>query len=128
MSKVLERILLDLLELYILTNDNHFGFKRKHGTDMCIYAFKEIVSKYRSLKSTMFVCFLDACKAFDRVNHTKLFHKLSLRGVPRYLIRILVFWYPFHVTNGVRQGGILSPFLFNVYMDELSNRLNGCSL
>ncbi len=45
MSKVLERILLDRLELYILTNDNQFGFKRKHGTDMCIYAFKEIVSK-----------------------------------------------------------------------------------
>jgi len=33
---------------------------------------------------------------------------------------------PFHVSNGVRQGGILSPFLFNVYLDELSNRLNGC--
>jgi len=61
----------------------------------------------------------------------KLFHKLSLRGVPCYLIRILVFWYanqtmmvrwgdamsdPFHVSNGVRQGGILSPFLFNVYI------------
>ena len=38
----------------------------------------------------------------------------------------------FHVTNGVRQGGILSPFLFNVYMDELSIKLSaintGCSI
>ena len=29
----------------------------------------------------------------------------------------------FHVSNGVRQGGILSPILFNVYMDELSIEL-----
>ncbi len=141
MSKVLERILLDRLGFYILTNYNQFGFKQKHGTDMCIYAFKEIVSKYHSLNSTMFVCFLDASKAFEGVHHAKLFHKLSLRGVPRYLIRILVFLYarqtmmvrwgdvmsdPFHVTNGIRQGSILSPILFNVYMDELPNRLNGC--
>ena len=32
----------------------------------------------------------------------------------------------FHVSNGVRQGGILSPYLFNVYMDDLSIALNGC--
>ncbi len=31
---------------------------------------------------------------------------------------------PFRVTNGVRQGGILSPYLFNVYMDGLSDKLN----
>ena len=32
----------------------------------------------------------------------------------------------FNVSNGVRQGGILSPYLFNVYMDDLSIALNGC--
>ena len=87
----------------------------------------------------MFMCFIDASKAFDRVNHEKLFTKLSKSGVPSFLFRILVYWYarqtmrvkwgsvtsaPFHVSNSVRQGGILSPILFNWYMNDLSLLLN----
>ena len=139
MSKLIERILLKRAEDSLMTSDNQFGFKTKHGTDMCIYALKEILHTYNSLNSTMFLSFLDASKAFDRVSHCKLFHKLEQRGVPSYIIRILVFWYsqqtmvirwgnvmsaPFYVSNGVRQGGILSPFLFNIYMDDLSHNLN----
>ena len=141
LSKVLERTLLNRLEQYILTTDNQFGFKRKHGTDMCIFALKEILDKYNRQNSTIFMCFIDASKAFDRINHEKLFNKLHERGVPKFLVRILVFWYahqtmqikwgnsvsaPFHVNNGVRQGSILSPFLFNVYMDDLSLQLKRC--
>ena len=107
---------------------------------------KEVIQLYRSLNTCISVCFLDASKAFDRVNHQLLFQKLEYR-VPGYILRILVFWYEnqamsvrwgnllsesFHVINGVRQGGILSAYLFNVYIDDLSSRLNklsiGCAL
>ena len=89
----------------------------------------------------MLVGFIDASEAFDRVHHFKLFNKLKLRGVPSCLVRILVYWYanqsmqvkwgailstPFKVGNGVRQGGILSPALFNLYMDDLSRQLGAC--
>ena len=40
LSKVLERILLDRLSVFISTTDNQFGFKAKHSTDLCIYALK----------------------------------------------------------------------------------------
>lgn len=123
-SKVLERVILNRLEPYLYTAANQFGFKPDHGTDTCIFDLKELLDKYHSQGSTMFLCFLDASKAFDRVNHDKLFIKLSNRGVPGYLIRILIFWYSqqtmqvkwgesvsdsFRVSNGIRQGGILSP-------------------
>ena len=98
---------------------------------------------YRRLNGSVFVCFLDASKAFDRVNHRTLFKQLGARGVPGYILRILIYWYKnqdmcirwgdaysakFKVTNGVRQGGILSPYIFNVYVDELSEELNKCNV
>ena len=58
----------------------------------------------------------------------------SDRNLPPSILRFLMFWYEhqsmcvgwngvfsdtFRVSNGVRQGGVLSPVLFSVYMDEL---------
>ena len=147
MSKLLELLLLERLSNYLLTSSHQFGFKARHSADACIYVLKEAVDSYVEQQSSVYLCFLDASKAFDRVNHFTLFNKLVKRGVPGYLIRILVYWYSkqcmtirwgstmsksFHVSNGVRQGGILSPYLFSLYMDDLSSSLNniyaGCKL
>ena len=78
----------EMIKLSIHTNQ--FGCKRKRGTDQCIYVLKEIIDLYRKLNGSVFVCFLDASKAFDRVNHTTLFKQLGERGVPGYILRILI--------------------------------------
>ena len=142
LSKVVERIFLTRIQKFITATDNQFGFKANHGTDMCIFSLKELLSTYRKKNSTVFMCFLDASKAFDRVNHRKLFKKLYQADVPKYLIRCLSYWYahqtmqvkwdtcvsaPFNVCNGVRQGSILSPALFNFYMNDLSKQLSMCT-
>ena len=87
--------------------------------------------------------FLDASKAFDRVEHWSLFKKLIDINVPLVVVRLLVHWYRqqtlcvkwdrntssfFTVTNGVRQGGILSPCLFTLYVDDLSHKLNNAKV
>ena len=116
---------------------------RQSTVQICVYSpvytFKEAVLQYRSLNSNVYSCLLDTSKAFDRVNHYVLFDKLIKRGVPLYVVRILICLYTtqtmyvrwnnvissgFGVSNGVRQGGMFSPYLFCVYMDDLSNKLN----
>ena len=82
----------------------------------------------------VYSCFLDALKAYDRVNHWTLFKKLLERSISVIIISILKFWYSnqkvcikwgtqtssfFTLSNRVRQGRILSPFLFSIYMDDL---------
>ena len=72
-----------------------------------------------------------------------VFKKLIDKHVPLFIIRLLVCWYStqkmhirwgntvtssFLVSNGVKQGGIISPILFNVYMDQLSEKLNASNI
>jgi len=145
-SKVFERIILNRYDECFSTSDNQFGFKKNHATDLCVYAFKDILNIYRNYSSPLYICFLDASKAFDKLNYWLLFDKLLKRNMPKCILRIIVFWYTeqcinvqwgnqfstsFNISNGVRQGGILSPLCFNVYMDDLSLLLNmshtGCN-
>ena len=75
--KVLEMALLVKLEKYLYSSDYQFGFKPKHSTDLCIYSLKEVIEFYKSPSSSVYVCFMDASKAFDRVNHWTLFKKTN---------------------------------------------------
>ena len=130
-----------MLEKYLHTHDQQFGFKSQHATDMCIFTVKSVIKYYTKQNSTVFTCFLDAAKAFDRVSHWTLFSKMIKRNVPLVIVRIIAFWYQtqtmcvkwgkvdseyFNVSNGARQGGILSPKLFAMYVDNLSHELTLC--
>ena len=67
-SKLFKSIILYKCEEFLFTCDNQFGFKPKHSTELCIYTLKEFIDCYKQ-HSTVFVTFLDASKAFDKINY-----------------------------------------------------------
>ena len=100
------------------------------GTVICVFALTQYLTDYNNNNTNIFVEFLDASKAFDKINHNILFQRLKDNNIALYIINFLNYWYrnqriyikwcnnssdSFPVSRGVRQCGILSPLLFNLY-------------
>ena len=115
-----------------------FAYKRYQSTNMCTTMIKEKASYYNK-HTYVFMCTLDAPKAFDRVHLGKLFALLYNWGLPHVANRLLLDMcthaptHVYHMEWGqiavlcfrkwCKARRILSPILFCVYIDELLNRL-----
>ena len=141
-GKLIDNIILMVNAQILRSCDLQFGFKPNHSTTQCTtFVLKEVVQYYMNQGGNVYCLLLDASKAFDNVHYVKLFQLLIKKGLcpltARFLINLYtsqklnVRWgncdsFNFHVSNGVKQGGVLSPILFCVYLDELLLRLK-CS-
>ena len=87
-----------------------------------------IIEKAREFQINSYFCFIDYVKAFDCVNHNKLWKILQEMGIPDYLICLLRNLYAdqeasdgimdwFQMRKRVCQGCILSPCLFNLHAE-----------
>ena len=145
--KLFEYCLLLKIENYILLNDRQHGFRKPCSTTTACFSLKETVMYYNNASSNVYACFVDIKKAFDLVDHNILIEKLFEIGIPVPIVNMISFWYShqhvcvkyfsclsgeWKVSNGVRQGGVLSGLLFNVYInhliEQISNMNIGCKL
>ena len=93
-----------------------------------------IIEKARKFQKNIYFCFIDYTKAFDCVDHNKLWKILKEMGIPDHLTRLLRNLYAgqdatvgtghettdwFQIGKGGRQGCILSPCLFNFYAEYI---------
>lgn len=144
-SKLFEMCLLEIYGQFLVTSELQFGFKKKHSCSHALQVVRSVIDYFASAGSTVNFCALDLSKAFDKVNHYILFIKLMDRSVPRSFLDVVINWYTncvamvrwngelsnmFRLLCGVRQGGVLSPVLFSVYVDSIISSLaadeHGC--
>ena len=92
-----------------------------------------IIKKAREFQKNIYLCFIDYAKAFDCADHNKLWKILKEMGIPDHLTCLLRNLYAgqeatvrtghrtdwFQIGKGVCQGCILSPCLFNLYVDYI---------
>ena len=143
LCKIIDLVIIEKYCDKLMTSDLQFAFKKDHSTSMCTSVLKEVCSYYLAKDTDVYLCLLDASKAFDRVHYGKLFRLLEKRNIPVQIRRLLLDMYTrqkmktvwngcesndFSVKNGVKQGGILSPILFCIYIDELLVRINKSGL
>ena len=109
--------------------DVQAAFRKGRGTRDQIANICWIMEKAREFQKNIYVCFIDYAKAFDCVDHNKLWKILKEMGIPYHLTCLLRNLYAgqeatvrtgqgttdwFQIWKGVRQGWILSPCLFNI--------------
>ena len=114
--------------------DVQAGFRKGRGTRNQIANIHWITEKAREFQKNIYFSFTDYAKAFDCVDHNKLWKILKEMGIPDHLTHLLRNLYAgqeatvrtghgtadwFQIGKGVRQGCILSPCLFNLYVEYI---------
>ena len=123
-----------------------FGFRPGSGTREGIFCYNILAQKHLEVDKDMYTCFIDYSKAFDRVHHSELIQCLEKIGIDGKDIRIItnLYWHQkaairiedqlsplIPIKRGVRQGCVLSPYLFNIYTEFIfreSNELKGITI
>ena len=113
--------------------DVQAGFRKDRGTRDQIANTRWIIEKAREFQKNIYFCFIDYAKAFDCVDHNKLWKILKEMGIPDHLTCLLRNLYAgqeatvrtghgtdcFQIGKEVCQGCILSPCLFNLYAEYI---------
>lgn len=142
-GKIFERLILCRLmpkfQLHGIPNEMQFAYQKDKNCILANFVLQESIAHYVERDSKVYCCFLDSAKAFDTVWINGLFYKLYNCGIRGKTWRLLYNWYNklascvshstlsspvFRIRQGVRQGSVLSPWLFLVFNNDIPDVVN----
>ena len=137
-GKVLARVMLSRLVAHISENilpESQCGFRRDRSTSDMIFVARQVQEKCREHHQDLYIAFIDLSKAFDTVNRNLLWDLLGRLGVPPKFLNTLRQLHDgmqacvriggqqspsFNVKLGVRQGCVLAPVIFNLFLSAVT--------
>ncbi|KAK3558095.1 hypothetical protein QTP86_009456 [Hemibagrus guttatus] len=136
--KVWERVVEARLRKVVEICEQQYGFMPRKSTTDAIFALRILMEKYRDGQRELHCVFVDLEKAYDRVPREELWYYMRKSGVAEKYVRVVQDMYErsrtvvrcavgqteeFNVEVGLHQGSALSPFLFAIVMDQLSEEV-----
>ena len=136
--KLFENVIVIIWGDKLGTDTLQFGFKAGTSTTECSWLVMEVASYYLRMGTPCLVTLLDCSMAFDMYKFSILFETLHTKELPAIVIRTFIFMYReqkawvswgnskssvFGIVNGTRQGSVLSPSFFGIYIDDLIKEL-----
>jgi hypothetical protein len=138
--KILERVVESRVRKIVKIDDMQFGFMAGKGTTDAIFIVRQLQEKYLAKKKDLWMAFVDLEKAFDRVPREVVWWALRSLGVDEWIVSVIKAMYEdattavklngreskgFKVKVGVHQGSVLSPLLFIIVLEALSQKFRG---
>ena len=136
---VLNNRLWEVVDKFEILRENQAGFRRGYRTTDHIFTLSTVINHYViKNKRPLFLCFVDFKKAFDKVNHKLLWEKINSYEAGGKFLDIIKSMHTkvkscvrskngltsfFNYKRGVRQGCLLSPLLFSLYINDLEQCL-----
>ena len=134
LSKLYEACVYRKIKDKVSVCELQLSYLSEGGCEKSLLVLSAVVNHFVKKKTDVYMMTLDASAAFDKVNTYGLLGKLLGKGVPLEVVRTLLSWfgknYAFvrlndcyseyrEINSGIKHGGLMSPILYNVYVDEL---------
>ena len=145
--KVIDLVIIELESDKLSYDELQYAYQQQSSTVMCSWSVTTVVNYFNRRGATVYGAAMDMSKAFDMVNWHELYSTLRKRSINPLLLRLMLNIYKtqkcnvewngekssdFKVSNGVRQGAVISAIFFAIYINDLLETLRakkiGCHI